>query len=40
MGYRLNRIDEPVSMAVPKPMLTEFGINHRLESYESLSGLL
>ena len=32
MGYRLNRRDEPVFMAVPKPMLTEFGINHRLES--------
>ena len=32
MGYRLNRLDEPVFMAVPKPMLTEFGIHHRLES--------
>ena len=29
MGYRLNRLDEPVFMAVPKPMLTEFGINYR-----------
>ena len=32
MGYRLNRLDEPVFMAVSKPLLTEFGINHRLES--------
>ena len=32
MGYRLNRLDEPVFMVVPKPMLTEFGIHHRLES--------
>ena len=32
MGYRLNRLDEPVFMAVPKPMLTEFGIHYRLES--------
>ena len=32
MGYRLNCLDEPVFMAVPKPMLTEFGIHHRLES--------
>ena len=32
VGYRLNRLDEPVFMAVPKPMLTEFGIHHRLES--------
>ena len=23
MGYRLNRLDEPVFMAVPKPMLTQ-----------------
>ena len=34
MGYRLNRLDEPVFMAVPKPMLTEFGIHYRLESCE------
>ena len=33
MGYRLNRLDEPSFMAVPKPVLTEFGIDHRLESY-------
>ena len=32
MGYRLNRLDEPVLMAVPKPMQIEFGIHHRLES--------
>ena len=32
MGYRLNRLDEPVLIAVSKPLLTEFGIRHRLES--------
>ena len=32
VGYHLNRLDEPVLMAVPKPMLTEFGIHYRLES--------
>ena len=32
MGYRLNRLDEPVFRAVSKPLLTEFGIHHRLES--------
>ena len=32
MGYRLNRLDEPVLIAVSKPLLTEFGIYHRLES--------
>ena len=32
MGYCLNRLDEPVFMAGPKPMVTEFGIHHRLES--------
>ena len=35
MGYRLNRLDEPVFMAVPKPMLTEFGIHYRLESCDT-----
>ena len=35
MGYRLNRLDAPVFMAVPKPMLTEFGIYYRLESCEA-----
>ena len=34
MGYRLNLLDEPVFMAVSKPMLTEFGIHYRLESCE------
>ena len=32
MGYHLNRLDEPVFIAVAKPMLTEFVIYHRLES--------
>ena len=32
MGYHLNRLDEPVFMAVSKPLLTEFGIHKRLES--------
>ena len=32
MGYRLNRLDEPVFIAVPKPLLTDFGIPLRLES--------
>ena len=32
MGYHLNYLDAPVFMAVPKPMLTEFGIDYRLES--------
>ena len=36
MGYRLNRLHEPVFMAVSKPLLTEFGIHHRLESCEGL----
>ena len=36
MGYRLNRLDEPVFMAGPKPMLTEVGIHHGLESCEGL----
>ena len=31
MGYRLNLLDEPVFMAVPNPMLTEFGIHHGFE---------
>ena len=37
MGYRLNRLDEPVFMAVSKPLLTEFGIRHRLESCVGLN---
>ena len=32
MGYRLNRLDEPIFIAGPKPMRTEFGIHIRLES--------
>ena len=39
MGYRLNRLDEPVFMAVSKPLLTEFGIHHRLESCEASMNL-
>ena len=35
MGYRLNRLDELVFMAGPKPMRTEFGIHQRLESCDS-----
>ena len=34
MGYRLNRLDEPVFIAVSKPLLTEFDIHYRLESCE------
>ena len=34
MGYRLNRLDEPVFIAVSKPLLTEFGIDCRFESCE------
>ena len=34
MGYRLNRLDEPVFIAVSKPLLTEFDIHQRLESCE------
>ena len=32
MGYRLNCLDEPVFMTVSKPLLTDLGIHHRLES--------
>ena len=32
MGYRLKRLDEPIFMAGPKPMRTDFGIYQRLES--------
>ena len=35
MGYRLNCLDELVFMAVSKPMQTEFGIHHRLESCDA-----
>ena len=37
MGYRLNGLDEPVFMAGPKPMRTEFGIYHRLGSFKEFS---
>ena len=33
----LNLLDKPVSMAVPKPMLTEFGIHYTLESCEMIT---
>ena len=33
-GYRLHHLDEPVFTAVSKPLLTEFGIHHRLESWD------
>ena len=36
MGYRLNRLTEPVFIAVSKLLLTEFGIHHRLESCEDV----
>ena len=36
MGYRLNRLDEPVFMAEPKPMRSKFGIHQRLESCAGL----
>ena len=36
MGYRLNHLDEPVFIAVSRPLLTEFGIHHRLENCEVL----
>ena len=36
MGYHLNRLDEPVFMAVSKPLLTEVGIHHRLESCDTV----
>ena len=36
VGYRLNRLDGPIFMAVSKRLLTEFGIHHRLESCERL----
>ena len=37
MGYSLNCLDETVFMAVPKPLLTEFGIHNRLESCAKLT---
>ena len=35
--YRLNRLDEPLFMAGPKPMRTEFGIHQRLESCDDMT---
>ena len=40
MGYHLNRLDETIFMAVSKPLLTEFDINHRLESCDGRNSLL
>ena len=40
MGYRWNRLDEPIFMAGSKPMRTEFGICQRLESCAMGSGVL
>ena len=34
MGYRFNRLDEPVFIAVSKLLLTEFGIHYILEGCE------
>ena len=34
MGYHLNSLDEPVFIAVSKPLLSEFGIHLRLGSCE------
>ena len=39
MGYRLNCLDAPVFMVVPKPMQTEFGIHLGLESCEGVGDL-
>ena len=39
MGYRLNRLDEPVFVTVSKSMQTEFGIHHTLESCADLKQL-
>ena len=35
MGHRLNRLDEPVFIAVSKPLHNEFVIHLRLESCEA-----
>ena len=34
MGYRLNHLDEPVFIAVLKPLPTEFDIHNSFESCE------
>ena len=33
MGHHLNRLVEPICIAVSKPLLTEFDIHYRLESF-------
>ena len=33
MGFYLNRLDEPVFITVSKPLLTEVGIQYRLERF-------
>ena len=40
MGYHLNRLDELVFMAGPKPMRTEIGVHPRLESCVTLRHML
>ena len=40
MGYHLNGLDEPVFLAVSKPLLTEFGIHHELESCVTIYSVL
>ena len=40
MGYRLNHLDEPIFMAVSKPLLIEFGIHHRLKSCAGFFNIL
>ena len=35
--YHVSRLDEPVFIPVPKPLLTEFGIHERSEICVSLS---
>ena len=39
VGYRLNRLYEPIFIAEPKPMRTKFGIHQRLESCIELTQL-
>ena len=38
MGYHLNCLDEPVVIAGPEPLLTDFGIHHRSEKCEPIFG--
>ena len=39
MGYRLTRLDEPVLIAVPKPLLSEFGIHHKWRGVSPICGV-